>query len=123
MERQTIRHVISIALALPLLVLALLRVTDEPHLLNPWNKKLLGGLWILVWPMLLAGTLIPLNAVLSLLAGRRRRSSTVPRGNVAPEPARTAQGHPATSASTRWREESAAICPLAQSCGHTTFGV
>ena len=96
MKRQTIHHVISIALALPLLVLALLMVTDEPHLLNPWNREFLGGLWILVWPMLLGGSLIPLNAVLALLAGRRRWSSTVPRGNAAPEPARTPQGHPTT---------------------------
>jgi hypothetical protein len=96
MKRQATHHVISIALALPLLVLALLMVTDEPHLLNPWNKEFLGGLWILLWPMLLTGTLIPLNAVLALLAGRRRRSSTVPRGNVALDPARTPQGHPTT---------------------------
>ena len=96
MKKQTIHHVISIALALPLLVLAVLMVTDEPHLLSPWNREFLGGLWILVWPMLLAGTLIPLNAALALLAGRRRGSSAVPRGNVAPEPARTSQGHPTT---------------------------
>lgn len=96
MKRQTIHHLINIFLALPLLVLAVLMVTDAPELLNPWNKSFLGGLWILVWPMLLAGTIIPLNG--ALLAARRTGNPQTPASTLARNPDETDSEQPTTSA-------------------------
>ena len=74
MRRQTIYHVVNLVLALPLLAVGVLMAVSEPVFLNPWNDAFFGGLWLVLWPMLLAGTFIPLNSVLALLRMRQAKN-------------------------------------------------
>jgi len=74
MRRQTIHHVVSMVFALPLLAVGVLMAISEPEFLNPWNDAFFGGLWLVLWSMLLAGTVIPLNSVLALLRMRQTKN-------------------------------------------------
>jgi len=98
MRRQTVHHAISIVLAIPLLFLALPEVIRDPGSLNPWNDSVLGEFWVVMWLMLLAGAIIPVNGILALLAMHRARSRQRPVSSVSPEAGQGPLEQPTTSA-------------------------
>jgi hypothetical protein len=71
MRRQTVHHLISTVIPLPLLIYAGLFVLAEPTVLDPWRKQWVE-LWPMLWLMLLTGAVMLTNGMLGLLALRKR---------------------------------------------------